>query len=132
MGTPFLKMVVSLYRYRGCLWVRKLRVYKTSNPLKLFCGVKYVTLVPYNTEQQNLHHLQNNYLECVKEKKGLITNLLSDKYINTIEIIKLFRVNIFMPVTKLPFLTIFLFCKKRPFRIFDQFRGLFQETNSKN
>ena len=36
-----------------------------------------------------------------------------------------------MPVTKLPFLTIFLFCKKRPFRIFDQFRGLFQETNGK-
>ena len=37
-----------------------------------------------------------------------------------------------MPVIKLPFLTIFLFCKKRPFRNFDQFRGLFQETNGKN
>ena len=37
-----------------------------------------------------------------------------------------------MPVTKFPFLTIFLFCKRRPTRIFDQFRGLFKETNDKN
>ena len=48
------------------------------------------------------------------------------------EIIKLFRVNIFMPVTKFPCLTIWLFCKRRPFQIFGQFRGLFKETNSKN
>ena len=37
-------------------------------------------------------------------------------HINTMEINKLFRVNIFMPVTKFPHLTIWLFCKKRPFR----------------
>ena len=34
----------------------------------------------------------------------------------TIEIIKLFWANIFMPVTKFPCLTILLFCKKRPFQ----------------
>ena len=52
--------------------------------------------------------------------------------INTIEIIESFRVNVFMPVTKFPHLTIWLFCKRRPFRIFGQFRGLFKETNGKN
>ena len=52
----------------------------------LFCGVKYVTLVPYN---------------------------------------------ISMPVTKFPCLTILLFCRKRHFQIFDQFRGLFKETDDK-
>ena len=36
-------------------------------------------------------------------------------HINTVEIIKLFQVNIFIPVTKFPYLTIFLFCKRRPF-----------------
>ena len=40
-------------------------------------------------------------------------------------------VNIFMPVIKFPCLTI-LFCKRRPFQIFDQFRGLSKETNRKN
>ena len=48
------------------------------------------------------------------------------------ENIKLFQVNIFMPVTKFPHSTIWLFCKRRPFLIFGQFRGLFKETNSKN
>ena len=48
------------------------------------------------------------------------------------EIIKLFRVNIFMPVTRFPRLTICLFCKSRPFRIFVQFKGLFKETKGKN
>ena len=60
----------------------------------------------------------------------MIANLLLAS-IGTIEIIQLFEVNIFMPVTRFPSLTI-LFCKRRPFWIFDQFRGLFKETNSKN
>ena len=46
--------------------------------------------------------------------------------------IKFFRVNIFLPVTKFPHLTIWLFCKRRPYRIFGQFRGLFRGTNGKN
>ena len=37
-----------------------------------------------------------------------------------------------MPVTKFPRLTIWLFYKKRPFRTFGRFRGLFKETNNKN
>ena len=61
----------------------------------------------------------------------MIANLLLAS-IGTIEIIQLFEVNIFMPVTRFPGLTILLFCKRRPFWIFDQFRGLFKETNSKN
>ena len=38
--------------------------------------------------------------------------------------------NIFMPVTRFPFLTTFLFCKRR--WIFDQFKELFKESNGKN
>ena len=53
-------------------------------------------------------------------------------YIKTMEIIKLFTVNIFLPVTKFRPLTIVLFCKKRLLRIFGQFRGLFKETKGKN
>ena len=41
------------------------------------------------------------------------------------------EVNIFMPVIKFPCLTI-LFCKRRPFQIFDQFRGLSKETKDKH
>ena len=48
-------------------------------------------------------------------------------YINTMEIIKLFRVN--MPATKFSCLTIWIFCKRRPFQIFSQIRGLFKETS---
>ena len=61
----------------------------------------------------------------------MIANLLSGKYhINTMEFIKLFRVNTFMLVIKFPCLTIFLFHKRR--QIFDQFMGLFKETSGKN
>ena len=51
---------------------------------------------------------------------------------DTIEFIKLFPVNIFMPVTKFPCLTISLFHRKRSCQIFGLFRGLFKEANSKN
>ena len=55
-----------------------------------------------------------------------------DKYhINKMEI-KLFRVNIFMPVKKFPRLLILLFCQRRPFWIFGQFRGFFKEINCQN
>ena len=37
-----------------------------------------------------------------------------------------------MPVKKFPRFTILLFCKRRPFRILDQFRELFKETSGKN
>ena len=46
------------------------------------------------------------------------------------EIIKLFWINIFMPVTKFPCLTTWLFCQRRPIWIFGQFRGLLEKTNS--
>ena len=48
------------------------------------------------------------------------------------EIIKLFQVNIFVPITKFPRMTIWLFRKRRSFWIFGLFRGLFKETNGKN
>ena len=53
-------------------------------------------------------------------------------HINTMDIIKLFRVNIFMPVGMFPCLTIWLFCIKKPFWTFGQFRRPFKETNGKN
>ena len=63
----------------------------------------------------------------------MIANLLLASIISTLKIIKLFRVNIFMPVTKLFCrLAIKLFCNRRPFWIFDQFRGLFKEIDGKN
>ena len=36
LGTPIFKMLIFPYRYRGCLEVRKLWVFKTSNPLKTY------------------------------------------------------------------------------------------------
>ena len=47
------------------------------------------------------------------------------------EIIKLFRVNIFMPVTKFPRFTILSFCKRRPFRILDQFKDFSKKLTAK-
>ena len=47
------------------------------------------------------------------------------------EIIKLFSVNIFMPVTKFPCLTILLFCKRRPFRIFGLFKVFLKKPMAK-
>ena len=79
-----------------------------------------------------MHHLQKNYLECVKTGKNDRKFTIGKYYMNTMEFIKLFPVNIFMPVAKFPRLTILLFCKKMPLRIFGQFRELFKETNGKN
>ena len=47
------------------------------------------------------------------------------------EITKLFPVNIFMPIIKFPRLTILVFCKRRPFWIFGQFRGFSKKPKVK-
>ena len=53
-------------------------------------------------------------------------------HINTVEIIKLFRVNIlFWPVTKFPRLTILLFFKRSPFWIYDQFKDFSNKLTAK-
>ena len=49
-GTLLFKMVIFPYQHRGCLLVTKLQVSKPQSSKKLFFGVKYVRLVPYNTE----------------------------------------------------------------------------------
>ena len=77
----------------------------------LFCGVRYVTLVRYNTKQQILHHLQTNYLECIKTGRNDSKFTIGKYLINTMEIIKLFRLNIFMLVVKFLRFTIWLFYK---------------------
>ena len=71
-------------------------------------GVKYVTLATLqNKKNRTLIIYKKNYLECVNTGRDN-TKFTSGKYhINTMEIIKLFLVNIFMPVTKFPDLTIF-------------------------
>ena len=61
----------------------------------------------------------------------MIQNLLLASIISTKQIIKLFGVNIFMPVINFPCLTILLFYEFRTFWIFDQFRGLFKEISNK-
>ena len=82
--------------------------------------VIFVRSLPHLTIQNNLHYLQNNSLEHAK-KRGNDNKFTIGKYhINTMENIKLFQLsNYFMPVTKFLHLTILLFCKRRPFQIFD-------------
>ena len=63
-----------------------------------------------------MHHLRKNFLECVKTGMSDSKFTIGEYHIITTEIIKLFPVNIFMPVTKFHPLAILLFCKKRPFR----------------
>ena len=79
-----------------------------------------------------MNHGQKNYLECIEMQRNDSKFTIAKYPINTMEIIKLSQVNVFMPVTKFPHLTIWLFCKRRPFQIFVQFRELFKETNNKN
>ena len=81
---------------------------------------------------RNFNYLQKNYLECIKTGRNDSKFNIGKYHIKTMQIIKLFQVNIFMPVTRFPRLTICLFCKSRPFLIFGQFRGLFKETNNKD
>ena len=52
--------------------------------------------------------------------------------INTMEIIKSFPIKFFTACIKLYWFTIFLFYKKKLFRIICRFRRLFKETNGKN
>ena len=58
-----------------------------------------------------MHHFQTNYLECIKTGRNDSKFTIGKYLINTMEIVKLFRVNIFMSVTKFPHLTIWLFYK---------------------
>ena len=73
--------------------------------------------------------MQNSHLECIKTGTNDDKFSIIKYHIIKMEIIRLFRVNKFMSVTKFPRLTVLLFCKTRSF---DQFRGLFRETNDKN
>ena len=75
-----------------------------------------------------MHHLQKDYREYIKTGNNDKKFTMGKYHINTMEIIKLFPVNIFMPITKFPPLAILLFCKKKPFRIFDQFLSLKEST----
>ena len=59
----------------------------------LYCGIKYVILVTYKTQYQNLNHLQKNYTGRNDSKFAI-----GKYHINAMEIIKPFQVNIFMPI----------------------------------
>ena len=48
-------------------------------------------------------------------------------HVNTMEIIELFSINIFMPVTNFPCLTILLFFKRKSLRVFGLFKGFFKK-----
>ena len=114
--------MIFLYRYHDCLGVRKVREYLRSSK-NLICGVKYVNIVT------KLESFTKNHLECVKTGRNNIKFTIGKYHINTMEIIKLFQVNIFIPVTKL---TLNYLCKRKPFQIFGQVTGLFSKTNGKN
>ena len=70
LGTPFFEMVIFPHQHRGCLRVRKLRVFKISDPLKLFCGVR--TCIIYKTIIFN-----------ASKREGMIANLLLASIIST-------------------------------------------------
>ena len=70
--------------------------------------------------------------QCIKTRRNDSKFTIGKYHINTIEIINLFGVNIFMPVTKVHHLLIWLYCKRRLFQIFGQFRELFKETNGRS
>ena len=76
-----------------------------------------------------MNHLQKNCLECIKTGRNNTKFTIGKYHINTMEIIKLFRVNIFIPATKS---TLNYLCKRKLFQIFGQVTGLFNETNGKN
>ena len=76
-----------------------------------------------------MNHLQKSYFEYVKTGRNDNKFTIGKYHMNTMEIIKLFQVNVFMPVTKFAYLTIWLFWKRRSF---GQFRELFKETKFKN
>ena len=80
----FLEMVIFTYWHHGCL------------QLKIFCGIKYVTIEPYNTVTE-LASFTKNYLKHVKTGRNDSKFTIGKYPINTREIIKLFWANIFMP-----------------------------------
>ena len=89
LETPFFEIAISSYQNNGCLEVRKLQVFNTSNPLKnLFYGFKYITSVPYKTPKQNFNNLQKKFLECVKTGRNDSKFTIAKYHISTMEIIK--------------------------------------------
>ena len=70
LGTPFFEIVIFPYQRHGCLRVRKLQVFKTSDPLKLFCGVR--TCIRYKAIIFN-----------ASKQEGMIANLLLASIIST-------------------------------------------------
>ena len=65
-----------------------------------------------------------SYLEWVKIRRNDSKFTIVKYRINTIKIIRLFPINIFMPAANFPCLTILLFYRTKPFMIFGQF-GVF-------
>ena len=74
-------MVIFPYRHHGCLGVRKLREYLRSSK-NVFCGVKYVTLVPYKAVPE-LESVTNKIILNASKWEGIIPNLLSASFIST-------------------------------------------------
>ena len=62
-----------------------------------------------------MNHLQKSYFEYVKTGRNDNKFTIGKYHMNTMEIIKLFQVNVFIPVTKFAYLTIWLFWKRRSF-----------------
>ena len=128
-------MVIFPYQQYGCLELRKLRVFNISDSLKVYfveSNMKHQYYINHSNRTYIKSHLHKNYLECVETERDDSKFTIGKCHINTIEIIKLFQVNIFMSVTKFPHLTIWLFCRRRLVQIIGWFRGLFKETNNKN
>ena len=98
-----------LYRHHGCLQVKNFQFLKPQRPFKnIFWGA---TLLTYIT-QQLTSFTKKNYLEWVKARIN-DSKFAIDKYpINTVEIIKLFPVQVFMSASNFPWLAILWFYKK--------------------
>ena len=74
-----------------------------------------------------------SYFEWVKIRRNDSKFTIVKYRINTIEIIRLFPINIFMPAANFPCLTILLFYRTKPVMIFGQFGGFFpKKPTTKN
>ena len=69
-----------------------------------------------------------SYPELVKIRKNDSKFTIVKYRMNTIEIIRLFPINIFMSVANFPCLKILLFYRTKPFMIFGQFGFFFQRN----
>lgn len=106
-----------------------LRLWSLRSCKNAFWGVKYLTMLLYVTQQQNLHRLQKKHLDWVRtgRKSLLLASSISTQWL----LLNYFQWKV-LSLLSFVWLTILLFYKRKLFWFFGQFRELSKETNGKN